>query len=144
MPYMRFLLLPLLLFVCLVPPAMGQSSGWDFRHRFEIRAGYRDSQQERFQLRFAFPSDFLPVGQTNGFMETVDAGGNFELSVANVQLDARYGSWFHARAKVHAVDKHRRNPTSNDRTADIDELFVVVGDMPEFFERPEGTSLFLL
>lgn len=134
----------LLIAVCLAPAAAGQSTSWDLRHRVELRASYRDSAQERFQLRFNFPPEFLPVGQTNGFMETVDAGGHVELSVASLQLDARYGTWFRARAKVHAVDKHRRNPTSNDRTADVDELFVVFGDMPEFFERPEGTSFFVL
>lgn len=139
----RVTLLLLLGFVCL-QEAHGQNvSGWDLRHRVEIRANYRDSAAERFQLRFPFPPSFLPVGQSAAFMETVDPGQSFELSVASLQLDARYG-WFAARAKVHAVDKYRRNPTSNDRTADVDELYVVVGDMPEFLDRPDGTSLFAL
>lgn len=117
---------------------------WDFRYRLEARASYRDSNHERFLLRFPLPPEFLPVGQTSAFLETVDPGQHAELNLATVQLDARYGTWFQARAKVHAVDKYRRNPTSNDRTSDIDELFLVIGDMPEFLERPDGTSLFLL
>src|SRR5688572_6763515 len=51
---------------------------WDLQHRLEIRANWRDSHQERFQLRFPFPPEFLPVGQTAGFMETVDAGTHTE------------------------------------------------------------------
>ncbi|HUP45736.1 MAG TPA: hypothetical protein VM779_09515 [Thermoanaerobaculia bacterium] len=143
MQFKRSIILQLLAVVCPGPAVVAQSS-WDSGYRVEIRAGYRDSDQERFQLRFPFPPAFLPVGQSAGWLETVDPGQHFELSVASLQLDARYGRWFHARAKVHAIDKYRRNPTSSDRKSDIDELFLVVGDMPEFLERPEGTSLFAL
>ena len=130
--------------LCLAPAALAQSTGWDLRHRLEIRASYRDSNHERFQLAFPFPATFLPVGQSRGFMETVDPGRHVELNVASLQLDASYGRWFRARAKVHGVDKYRRNPTSNDRTSDIDELFFVIGDLPEFLERPDQTSFFAL
>jgi hypothetical protein len=134
----------LLVVVCLPLPTFAQSTEWDFNQRLEIRGSYRDSEEERFQLAFPFPASFLPVGQTVGFMETVDAGSAFELHAASLQLDARYRRWFLARAKVHGVDKYRRNPTSNDDTTGIDELYVVLGDMPEFLERPEATSFFLL
>ena len=139
----RFVLLLLPALVCLSDARAQTASGWELGHRLEIRANYRDSAEERFQLRFPFPPSFLPVGQTAGFMQTVDPGENFELSVASLQLDARYG-WFAARAKVHAIDKYRANPTSNDRTADIDELYIVLGEMPEFLDRPDGTSFFAL
>ena len=122
--------------------AQQPSTLWSFTPRLEIRANYRESNQERFQLRFPFPPEFLPPGQVNGFLETVDAGGHAELSVVNLQLDAAYSNWFLARAKVHAVDKYRRNPTSSDRDVDADELFVRFGEMPEFLARPEGTSFF--
>lgn len=118
-------------------------SQWSFQQRLELRANYRDSNQERFQLRFRFPPEFLPPGQENGFLETVDEGPHGELSVVNLQLDAAYSNWFLARAKVHAIDKYRRNPTSTDRDVDADELFVRFGEMPEFLARPERTSFFV-
>src|SRR5687768_1853883 len=144
MPYGRTLLLHFLTVLCLAPFALAQSTDWDLRHRLEIRASYLDSNQERFQLAFSLPSIFLSLRQSSGFMETVDAGRHVELNVASLQLDASYGRWFRARAKIHAVDKYRRNPTSNDRTSDIEEFFLVIGDMPEFLERPDRTSFFAL
>jgi hypothetical protein len=143
MPFRRAVVFQLAV-LCLASVASAQTSGWDLRHRLEIRANYRDSNAERFQLAFPFPPILLPAGQSRGFMETVDPGQHVELQLATLQLDASYGRWFRARAKVHAVDKYRRNPTSNDRTSDIDELYFVVGDMPEFLERPHRTSIFVL
>lgn len=144
MPHLRFTAAALFA-ACLGVPAHAQTApAWDLRHRFDIRANYRDSQEARFRLAFPFTPQMLPVGQTAGFMETVDAGGNAELSHASIQLDARYGNWFAARVKAHAVDKYRRNPTSNDRATDVTELYVVLGRLPEFLERPERTSFFAL
>jgi hypothetical protein len=118
-------------------------STWSFTHRLELRANYRDSNETRFQLKFPFPSDFLPVGQTFGFMETVDAGRRVELSVAQIKLDANYGTWFAAHTQLHFQDKYRRNPTSEDRQIDADELWVRIGEKPDFLERPAKTSFFL-
>lgn len=125
-------------------PLRAQSpTPWTWKTRLELRANYRDSEEARFALRFPFPPDFLPVGQTVGFERTVDPGHNYELSVLNVQLDAAYAKWFAARAKVHGIDKYRRNPTSTDRKVDADELWIRFGEAPEFLERPERTSFFL-
>ena len=146
MPFSKRIVVLSLLAVCV--PAFAQeetappSNSWELRHRFEIRANYRDSEAERFQLRFPFPPSFLRPGERFAFMETPDPGSHVELSVVNFQLDANYGKWFGARAKVHLVDKHRYNPTSSDQRIDFDELFVRVGEKPEFFERPDGTSFF--
>ena len=118
------------------------SSGWDLRHRLELRANYRQSDEERLRLRFPFPPSFLPPGQTSGFLETPDAGNHFELSVAQLRLTASRGN-FTAHAQVHAIDKYRRNPTSSDKIAGIDELWIRFGEKPEFVERPEGTSFFI-
>jgi hypothetical protein len=123
-------------------PLSAQSS-WDFRPRLEVRANYRNSEEEKFRLPFQFPPELLPVGETFRSMETVDPGSHVELSVASLQLDAAYGKWFLARVKVHAVDKYRRNPTTSDRMVDADELFIRFGPKPEFLDRPEGTSFFL-
>jgi hypothetical protein len=131
----------LLIVVC--SPLLAQPAGWTFRARIELRANYRDSKQDRFPLRFPFPPSFLPVGQTVGFLETVDPGSHGELSVAQLRLDASYGNYFAARAQLHAQDKYRRNPTSEDRQTDADELWVRLGPKPDFLERPAGSSLFL-
>jgi hypothetical protein len=117
-------------------PLFAQST-WDFRHRLELRANYRDSEQQAFRLPFVFP------GGTFRSLETVDAGQHVELSVVSLQLDATYGQWFTARAKIHAIDKYRRNPTSTDRDIDADELFIRFGPNPQFLERPDATSFFL-
>jgi hypothetical protein len=134
--------------VALVPSlAFSQTTStplqWSWSSRLEIRANYRDSNEEKFALRTPFPAGFLPVGATSGFEETVNAGNHAELSVANLQLDLGYGKWFAARAKVHAVDKYRRNSTSEDNQTDADELWLRFGEKPEFLDRPDGTSVFL-
>lgn len=116
---------------------------WTFKERIELRGNYRDSRREFFPLKFPFPPSFLPVGQTVGFEETVNAGRHAELSVAQLRLDAGYGNWFLAHAQVHAQDKYRRNPTSEDRKIDADELWLRLGIKPEFLERPERTSVFV-
>lgn len=120
-----------------------QESAWTWSHHVELRANYRDSAHEKLPLAFEFPPEFLPIGQQKGFEETPDAGSHFELSVVNVQLDASYGTFFTARAKVHAQDKYRRNPTSSDRKIDADELYLRFGDNPPMLELPERTSLFV-
>jgi hypothetical protein len=124
-------------------PLLAQSPQWTFSSRLELRANYRDSKETRFPLRFPFPPEFLPVGQTVGFLETVDSGRHVELSVAQIKLDASYGTWFTAHTQLHALDKYRRNPTSEDRKTDADELWLRFGPKPDFLDRPAGTTLFL-
>jgi hypothetical protein len=120
-----------------------EPSAWFFKERIELRANYRDSHHEAFPLKFPFPPDFLPVGQTVGFEETVDAGRHAELSVAQIRLDAGWGKWFLAHVQWHAQDKYRRNPTSEDRQTDADELWLRFGEKTEFLDRPERTSFFV-
>jgi hypothetical protein len=118
-------------------------SAWSWKSRIELRGNYRNSRETRFPLKFPFPPGFLPVGQTIGFEETVDAGTHAELSVAQLRLDLGYGKWFTAHTQLHAQDKYRRNPTSTDRKVDADELWIRFGEKPEFLDRPEKTSFFL-
>lgn len=124
-------------------PLLGQTNDWSFKERIEIRANYRDSHEEKFALRFPFKPIMLPIGQTSGFLETVDSGAHGELSVAQIKLDLGYGSWFLAHLQLHGQDKYRRNPTSEDRQTDADELWIRFGQKPEFLDRPAGTSFFL-
>jgi len=116
---------------------------WTFTDRLEIRANFRDSNHEAFQLKFPFPASFLPVGQRFGFEATPDPGNHVELSVVQLRLDAKYGKWLAAHAQIHALDKYRRNPTTSDRMTDADELWLRAGEKPEFLERPERTSFFV-
>jgi hypothetical protein len=131
------------LFVCLSAFAQeAQEDHWEWGHRLELRGDYRWSDNERFELKFPFPPEFLPPGQTHGFEATPDPGHHVEMNAAELQLDLRYGELFAARAKVHAFGLHRRNPTSSDRKADVDELFLRFGRLPDGLDRPPGTSFF--
>lgn len=123
-------------------PMFAQQSPLFWGAKFELRANYRDSEHDKFPTRFPFPPDFLPVGQTKGFEETVNAGRHTELSVVQLKLDFGYSKWFLAHAQVHGQDKYRRNPTSEDKKVDADELWIRFGDKPEFLERPDKTSFF--
>ncbi len=123
--------------------AQDTSSDWTFKDKIEIRANYRDSREAKFPLKFQFPPEFLPVGQTVGFEQTVDPGRHAELSVAQLQLDLGFRKIFSMRAKLHGQDKYRRNPTSEDRKVDADELWILIGQKPEFLDRPDHTSFFL-
>jgi hypothetical protein len=137
MPYKSLFLLGLAaVFVCPVA-AQEPVSPWFWGTKFEVRANYRWSDDESHGVPFSPP---LPKGPRTF---TVDPGHHVELNVADVQLDFGYGELFAARAKVHGQALHRRNPTSDDRLIDADELWVRLGRMPEFLQRPDGTTFFV-
>lgn len=132
MPYRLPVVVLAALFVCLSAVAQNPNP-WSAGYRLELRADYRWSDEERHPVQF-------PPG---AFMDTPDPGHHVELNVADLQLDTGYGEVFAARAKVHFQAKHRRNPTSTDRTIDADELYVRFGRKPELLERPEKTTFFV-
>lgn len=138
-------LVVVLLALLVVCPALfaQEQPGWTWRHRVELRADYRWSDDESHPTPFPFPPDFIPPGQASVRLETPDPGSHVELNVADLTLDFGYGEWFLARAKVHAQALHRRNPTSEDRQIDADELFIRFGPKPEMLERPNGTTFFV-
>src|SRR4029078_9163023 len=79
------------LIVLLSAPALyGQ---WTFGTQRELRANYRDSKEAMRALALPFPPCFLPVGETTGFLETVNAGRHTELSVAQLRVHAHYEDW---------------------------------------------------
>jgi hypothetical protein len=129
-----------LLAVC--PPALAQNT-WTWSHRLELRGDYRWSDDESHPIPFPFPPSFIPSGQDRVLLQTPDPGSHFELNVADVTFDLGYGDWFLARAKIHGQALHRRNPTSDDRQIDADELFIRVGQKPEMLNRPDGTTFFV-
>jgi hypothetical protein len=126
-------------------PLVAQSNddGWFWKDKLEIRGNYRDSREAKFELKFPFSPIMLPVGQTHGFEETVDAGQHLELSVVDLHLDLGYRNLFLAHAKIRGIDKYKQNPTSTDRKIDADELYLRFGVKPENLDRPSGTSIFL-
>ncbi len=141
MPYKKLLAALALAVVCPVVSAQEAVSQWFWGHRLELRGDYRWSQDEQHRTNFPPPPE-PPLPPLPG-LETVDPGHHVELNVADIQFDAGYGEIFAARAKVHGQALHRRNPTSEDRQIDADELWVRFGRKPELLERPEGTSFFV-
>jgi len=131
-----------------VSPLLGQepspeSPAWKWIARGELKLHYRDTEPARFQLRFNFPPGTLPPGQEFGFAETVDPGRHAEVGNVSLMLEGSYGSRFAARAKLDGVDLHERNPTSDDRQFDADELWVRFGPKPEGLSVPDGSTLFI-
>jgi len=116
-----------------------QGSGFELDWGFEAKANYRDSEAFRFPSPFPFPPDFLPPGETRGFLETVNAGEHFEVSVLTLFLDARWGEGIAAHARVDFIDLYDRNPTSSDKKVDVDELWIRFG--PDPLER-RGSGLY--
>lgn len=141
MPYKQLGIAFALSVVCL--PAFAQNA-WNFSHRVELRADYRWSDEESHPVPFRRDVVGTPENEAIVLrLETPEPGHHVELNVADLQLDAEYGSWFAARAKVHFQGLHRRNPTSTDRQVDADELYVRFGPKPEILDRPDGTTVFL-
>jgi hypothetical protein len=97
---------------------------------FEAKAHYRDSDLNRFRVPFDFPPGFLPVGQTSGFEETVNAGSHLEISVVTLLIDATWGDGLAAHGKIDFIDLYDRNPTSSDKKTDVDEAWVRFGIEP--------------
>ncbi|HTG35965.1 MAG TPA: hypothetical protein VLB76_23815 [Thermoanaerobaculia bacterium] len=119
-------------------PAVAQETGetaanpgWTFQYNLEVRANYRDSEENRFPLPYAFELDQLPVGQTRGFEETVDAGSHFEFSNVALFATVGRGDLFTAHGKLDLIDLYDRNPTSTGQKVDIDEAWLRFGREPE-------------
>ncbi len=98
---------------------------------FEAKAHYRDSESLRFPSPFPFPPEFLPPGARQGFLETVNEGQHFEVSVLTLFADVAWGGNLAAHAKVDLIDLYDRNPTSSDKKVDVDELWIRFGRDPE-------------
>jgi hypothetical protein len=109
----------------------------------EVKANFRNSEENRFAVPFPFPPSFLPPGQTQGFEETVNEGSHFELSVVTLLADAVWGDGLAAHGKVDFIDLYDRNPTSTDRKVDIDEAWIRFGVEPEPATLAPRTGVYL-
>ncbi len=110
--------------------AAEEASAFQVRFGFEGKAHYRDSESFRFPSPFPFPPEFLPPGATQGFLETVNEGAHFELSVLTLLVDASWGPNIEGHAKLDFIDLYDRNPTSSDKQFDVDELWIRFGGDP--------------
>lgn len=115
--------------LCLAATVNADAGGgaWQADFDFETRVHYRDSDHNRFATNFPFAPDMLPPGQDRAFLETVDPGGHFEVSVISLLADIRRGDLFAAHAKFDFIDRYDRNPTSGDRKVDVDQAWIRFG-----------------
>jgi hypothetical protein len=132
-----------LLALCLAASAVAQEGAEDegagepenLRPRLsfglEAKANFRESEENRFVVPFDFPPSFLPVGETRGFEETVNAGSHFEVSAVTLLLDANWGDGLAGHGKIDFIDLYDRNPTSSDKKVDVDEAWIRFGIDPE-------------
>ncbi len=108
-------------------PRPADASRWKLSLDLEAKGNYRNSTENRFPVPFQFKPIELPLGQTKGFEETVDAGAHYELSNVSVESSAAWSDWFTAHVKLDLIDLYDRNPTSTGEKVDLDEAWVRLG-----------------
>ncbi len=115
-------------------PAPAQDKpGFDFFG--EVNFNFRDSSFVEFRLNVPFPPEFWEPGDDAVYLRTVDPGSHFELSDVELGLDMTFSELWSARALVHVVDLYNRNPTSNETTVFLRELWLRFGTVDQRF-RP--------
>ena len=121
------------------------NSGWSFDWDIEGKFHYRDSDESVVTNPFPFRDLGIPLppGQDFALLTTVDPGEHFEVSTLTLYLDVTKGEFFEAKAKVDFIDRYDRNPTSEDREVDIDELWLRFGRETEPGRLPDGTGGYL-
>jgi hypothetical protein len=107
----------------------------------EAKAHVRDSEELRIASPFGFPPEFRPPGGGPIFLETVDPGTAFEVSVVTLFANLTWGESVAARAKIDAIDLYDRNPTSSDQEVDVDELWIRFGLDPDALDGRSGLYL---
>jgi len=121
-----------------------EGSGVKLRVSTELKANLRWSQDDRLPLAFPFPPDFVPVGQPNVALQTVDPGTSLEVSKATLFLDAELPRSIAAHVKIDFIDLYDRNPTSTDQWVDVDEAWFRFGTKHGSLEPLSGTSFYAL
>lgn len=110
----------------------------------ELKAHYRWSEDSRFLLKFPFPPEFIPRGQTQVFERTVSPGSSFEVSVATVILDIQPADSIAGRIKINFIDLYNRNPTSTDQTVNVKEAWLLFGKRTDFLQNADGSHGYVL
>lgn len=137
---------------CLTAPLFASDPPKKFKLGVEARLHFRDSED----VTVAGPPPAAPpVRLANGLVglaqpvhlsstiTTVDAGTHAELSLLTFYGDIDLGRAFAAHAKVDVVDRYDRNPTSTDRTTDIDELWIRFGPETQAGLLPQRSGVYV-
>lgn len=117
---------------------------WDqIKLQLGTQLSFRHSPTHRVATAFPFPPEALPTGQTQAFLETVEAGSHLELS--DIILTGRWqgNDRWQARFKLEIVDLYDRNPTSNDHVVDMDVLWLRYGNQYETWEVPAQADYYV-
>lgn len=100
--------------------------------RIEAKANYRDSEA------FATPLNLIP----NTFLSTVDPGAHYEISTITVHAKTQLSENWRLLTKVDFIDLYERNPTSGDKTIDLDTFALRYGTKHANGLLPETTSYY--
>lgn len=124
--------LPRFVVTALIPLSVGAT---DIVSNTKIEANlhYRDSESLTFPVRF-------PPGAQ---LKTVDEGSSTELSRLTWYQDVAFGTDLRLHSKIDFFDLYERNPTSEDKEHDIDELWLRWGPEYKSYELPEERSFYV-
>ncbi len=126
------------------PSATDRASDVQLRLSTELRLNARWSQDDRFPLAFPFPPEFVPVGQPDVALQTVSPGTSLEINKASVLLDAELPRRTSAHVRIDLVDLYDRNPTSTDKSVDVEEAWIAFGTRRGPLDPLSGTSFYAL
>lgn len=118
------------------PVAPEADAGPDLQFGVEAKAHFRSSDENRFPVAF-FPAS------AGVFQETVSPGEHFEVSTLTLFADLTWGETVTGHAKVDIVDLYDRNPTSEDRQVDVDEVWLRFGRETQPAMLPERPGVYL-
>jgi hypothetical protein len=115
-----------------------------FEFHGEFKAHYRWSEDSQFPVRFPFPPEFIPRGQTSVFLRTVSPESSAEISAFNLIVDVTPAESIRGRFRLAVVDLYNRNPTSTDQTVNLKEAWMSFGRRTEFLDDAARTHFYLL
>ena len=125
-------------------PEAEPKDGFKVRLSGELKLHGRWSEDDRFPLAFAFPPEFVPVGQPNVALQTVAPGASLEVGRALVNLDVDMPRGIAGHVQIGLINLYDRNPTSTDHTVDVREAWVSFGTKRGSLEPLPGSSLYAL
>ena len=110
-----------------------------YRFGVEVKGHWRDSEAIRFESPFPFTEDMRPPGPgiQPVFFETVEPGGHAEVSVVTLWMTVHWQDTIAGKLKVDLIDRHDRNPTSEDQEWDVDEAWLRFGRETEPGNLPD-------
>lgn len=119
-----------------------EDGGVRLDYGFELKGHYRDTDDYRFGVPFRVPPSLLLPGEESFFFEPVETGSHGEISNLALWLNASWGKSWSAKVKVDLIDLHDRNPTSDDKEIDLDELWIRWGHETRTAEFAEDWGLY--